>query len=68
MQVCSSRVVVPKEGAATFFTSSAILEMLLWMLIMIVGIHGDIDSAALGHNQDLGPGLILAALVGGHIG
>jgi hypothetical protein len=68
VQVCSSRVVVQKEGAVIFFMSSVILEVLLVMLIMIVDIHGDIDNIALGHNQDLGPGVILAVLVGGHIG
>jgi hypothetical protein len=48
--------------------SSVILEMLLWTLIMVVGIYGDIDNATLGHDQDQGPGLILAVLLGGHIG
>jgi hypothetical protein len=68
VQVCSSRVVARKEGAVTFCMSSVILEMLLRMLIMVVGIYGDIDNAALGHDQDLGPGLTHAVLAGGHIG
>jgi hypothetical protein len=68
VQVCSSRVVVRKEGAVTFSTSSVILEMLLWMLIMVVDIPGDIDNAALGHDQDLDPGLTHAVLVGDRIG
>jgi hypothetical protein len=68
VQVYSSRVVVQKEGAVIFFMSSVILEMLLWMLIVVVGIHGDIGNATIGHDQDQGPGLIHAVLVGGHIG
>lgn len=68
MQVCSSRVVAQKEGAVTFFMSSVIPEMLSRMLIMVVGIYGDIDNMALGHDQDLGPDLTHAVLVGGHIG
>lgn len=66
--VYSSRVVVQKEGAVIFFMSSVILEMLLWTLIVVVGIHGDIDNATLGHDQDQGPDLILAVRVGGHTG
>jgi hypothetical protein len=48
--------------------SSVIPEMLSRMLIMVVGIYGDIDNMALGHDQDLGPDLTHAVLVGGHIG